>query len=74
MKISKSLLVVFTMFIFSICAYCQTQDNAIFTLPETPPTIQKLDKTPLDKPVLKRQAFVSDEELTLSPVWINNDR
>ena len=73
MKISKSLLVVFTMFIFSICAYCQTQDNAIFTLPETPPTIQKLDKTPLDKPVLKRQAFVSDEELTLSPVWINND-
>ena len=73
MKILKSLLIVSGMFIFSVCAYCQTQDNAIFTLPETPPTIQKLDKTPLDKPVLKRQAFVSDEELTLSPVWVSND-
>jgi len=61
------------MFIFSICVYAQTQDGTIFTLPETQPTIQKLEKTPLDNPVLKRQAFVSDEELALSPFWVSND-
>lgn len=72
MKI-KILLALFIMSVFLTYANCQTQDNNIFTLPETPPTIQKLDKTPLDKPILRRQAFVSDEELTLSPVWISND-
>jgi len=72
MKTSKILLLI-NMFIFSVCVYAQTQDGTIFTLPETPPTIQKLEKTPLDNPILKRQAFVSDEELALSPFWVSND-
>lgn len=41
-----------------------------FILPETPPTIERLKKPPLDEPVLRKQNFVSDSDISLPPVLL----
>ncbi|MHB9156257.1 MAG: hypothetical protein ACYC5N_11335 [Endomicrobiales bacterium] len=41
-----------------------------FILPETPPTIERLKKPPLDQPVLRKQNFVSESDITLPPVLL----
>ncbi|MBN1823906.1 MAG: hypothetical protein JW803_06280 [Endomicrobiales bacterium] len=41
-----------------------------FILPETPPTIERLKRSPLDQPLLKKQNFVTDPEIMLPPILL----
>jgi len=48
-------------------------DNDYFLLPETPPNIERVKKPSLDRPVLKRQNFVTDTEIVPPPVLLGDD-
>jgi len=55
----------------SICGFLFADDDVDhFILPETPPTIDRLKKPPLDKPTLKRQNFLPQTDIILPPVLL----
>jgi hypothetical protein len=46
------------------------QDNVDrFILPETPPTIERLEKPSIDRPFLKKQNFTPEADISSSPIW-----
>lgn len=46
------------------------EETVNFILPETPPTIERVKKPPLDRPFLKKQNFISEFDISPAPVFL----
>lgn len=66
---SKKLLIYWLLLFLCTCVNINAEENIEhFLLPETPPTIERLKKLPLDRPILKKQNYISEADITAPPV------
>ena len=68
MKLAWAALMIFALLPRAL--YGDEDDVENFILPETPPTIERVKKPPLDQPFLQKQDFVPEFDLSPAPVLV----